>query len=52
MLFMQREKLFKWLVSFSVFAQTHKNKSFANLYQIELLGDFSEYTKMWPSHMC
>ena len=35
---------------FSVFTQTHKNKSIVNLYQKEWLGYFSEDTKMWPSH--
>ena len=35
---------------FSVFTQTHKNKSIVNLYQKELLGYISEVTKMWPSH--
>ena len=34
---------------FSVFTQTHKNKSIVNLHQKELLGYFSEDTKMWPS---
>ena len=46
---MQCEKLFICLV-FSVFTQTHKNKSVTDLYQKELLGYFSEYIKMWPSH--
>ena len=50
MLFMQREKLFKIRV-FSVYTQTHKNKSIVNLYQKELLGYFSEDIKMWPSHV-
>ena len=36
--------------AFSVFTQTHKNKSIVNLYQKELLGCFSEDIKMWPSH--
>ena len=31
MLFMQREKLFKMISVFSVFTQTHKNKSTVNL---------------------
>ena len=35
---------------FSVFTQTHTNKSIVNLYQKELLGYFSEDTKMWQSH--
>ena len=35
---------------FSAFTQTHKNKYIVNLYQKELLGYFSEATKMWPSH--
>ena len=30
---------------FSDFAQTHKNKSIANLYQKKLVGYFSEDTK-------
>ena len=50
MVFMQREKLFKCLVSFQVFTQTPKIKSIVNLYQKELLGYFSEDIKMWPSH--
>ena len=45
---MQREKLFKCLVSF-LFLHKHKNKSIVNLYQKELLVYFSEYIKMWPS---
>ena len=45
--FMQLEKLFKCLVSFLFL---HKNKSIVNLYQKELLGYFSDYIKMWPSH--
>ena len=52
MLFMQRVKLFKCYNVFSVFTQTHKNKSIVNLYQKELLGYFSEDIKMWPSHKC
>ena len=35
---------------FSVFTQTHRNKYIVILYQKELLGYFSEDTKMWPSH--
>ena len=35
---------------FSVFTETHQNKYIVNLYQKELLGYFSEDTKMWPSH--
>ena len=35
---------------FSVFTQTHKNKSIVNLYQKELLGYFSEDIKKWPFH--
>ena len=35
---------------FSVFTQTPKNKSIVNLNQKLLLGYFSEYIKMWPSH--
>ena len=50
MLFMQRKKLLKCGV-FSVFTQTHKNKSIVNFYQKELPGYFSEDIKMWPSHM-
>ena len=52
MRFMQREKLFKCFYTncFSVFTQTHKTKSIVNLYQKKLLGYFSEYIKMWPSH--
>ena len=50
MLFIQREKLFNVSV-FSLFTQTHKNKSVVNFYQKELLGYFSEDIKMWPSHM-
>ena len=34
---------------FTVFTHTHKNKSFVNLHQKELLGCFSEDIKMWPS---
>ena len=36
---------------FSVFAQTHKNKSIINLYQKELLGYFSEDVKICPSYV-
>ena len=50
MIFMQREKLFKCLVSFLFFAQTQINESIVNLYQKELLGYFSKDIKMWPSH--
>ena len=42
MLFVQREKLFKCLVSFMFLHKHTKNKSIANLYQKELLGYFSE----------
>ena len=49
MLFMQQEKLFKCLVSFFVFTQTHKNKSIVNLYQKELLGYFSGHQNMAES---
>ena len=35
---------------FSVFTQTHENKSIVNLYQKELLGYFSEYIKTLQSH--
>ena len=51
MLFMQK-KNYSNVSVFSVFTQTHKNKSIVNLYQKELLGYFSEDIKMWPSHMC
>ena len=50
MVFMQQEKLFKFLVSYSVSTPTVKNKSIVNLYQKELLGYFSEDIKMWSSH--
>ena len=50
MLFMQREKLFKHLVSFQFLHTPSKNKSILNLYQKLLLGYFSEDIKMWPSH--
>ena len=50
--FLWNEKNYSNVSVFSVFTQTHKTKSIVNLYQIELLGYFSEYIKMWPSHMC
>ena len=50
MVFMQREKLFKCLVSFQFLHKHQKNKSIVNLYQKQLLGCFSEEIKMWPSH--
>ena len=50
MLFTQREKLFKCLVSFLFLHKHKKNKSIVNLYQKELLGYFSEDIKMCPSH--
>ena len=46
------EKNYSNVSLFSVFTQTHKNKSIVNLYQKELLGYFSEDIKKWPSHMC
>ena len=49
MAFMEHEKLFKCLVSFSFYINTQK-KSIVNLYQKELLGYFSEDIKIWPSH--
>ena len=49
MVFMQRKKLFKCLVSFQ-FLHKHTKKSIANLYQKEMLGCFSEDIKMWPFH--
>ena len=49
MLFMQREKLFKCLMSFPIL-QKHTKKSIVNLYQKELPGYFSEDIKVWPSH--
>ena len=48
MIFMQRDELFKCLVSLE-FLHTQK-KSIVNLYQKELLVCFSEDIKMWPSH--
>ena len=50
--FLCNEKNYSNVSVFSVFTQTHKNKSIVNLYEIELLGYFSEDIKMWPSHMC
>ena len=52
MLFQCNEKNYSIVSVFSVFTQTHKNKSIVNLYQKELLGFFSEDIKMWPSRMC
>ena len=49
MIFMQREKVFKFLVFF-LFLHKHTKKSIVNLYQKELLWYFSEDIKMWPSH--
>ena len=43
-------KIIQMFSVFSVFTQIQKNKSIVNLYQKELLGYFSEDTKMWPSH--
>ena len=48
--FLCNEKNYSNVSVFSVFTQTHKNKSIVNLYQKELLGYFSEDIKMWPSH--
>ena len=56
MVFMQREKLFKCLVSLQFLnTRTHththtKKKYVVNLYQKELLVCFPEDIKMWPSH--
>ena len=50
MLFMQRENLFKYLVSLLFLHKHTKNKSIVNLYQKELLGYFFEDIKVWPSH--
>ena len=47
---MQREKLFKCLVSLQFLHTKQKNKYIVNLYQKELFGCFSEDMKMWPSH--
>ena len=47
---MQREKLFKCLVSFLFLHKPTKNKSIVNLHQKVLHGYFSENIKMWPSH--
>ena len=49
MLFIQRENLFKCLVSFLFLHKPPENKSIVNLYQKVLLGYFSEDIKMWPS---
>ena len=49
--FLCNEKNYSNVSAFSVFTQTHKNKSIANLYQKELLGYFSEDIKMGPSHI-
>ena len=48
--FYETRKFIEMFSVFSVFTQTHKNKSIVNLYQKELLGNFSEDIKMWPSH--
>ena len=50
MLFMQREKLFKCLVSFLFLHKPPQNKFIVNFYQKVFLWYFSEDTKMWPSH--
>ena len=46
---MQREKLFKYLVSF-LFLHKPPKINIVNLYQKVLLGYFSEEIKMWSSH--
>ena len=46
MLFMQRDKIFKCLVSFLFFHKPPQNKYIVNLYQEVLLGYFSEDIKM------
>ena len=38
-------KIIQMFSVFSVFTQTHKNKSIVNLYQKEFLGSFSEDIK-------
>ena len=43
-------KIIQMFSVFSVFTETHKNKSTVNLYQIDLFGYFSEDIKMWPSN--
>ena len=48
--FYATRKIIQMFSVFSVFTETHKNKSIVNLYQKELLGYFSEDIKMWPSH--
>ena len=48
--FYATRKIIQMFSVFSVFTQTHKNKSSVNLYQQELPGYFSEEIKMWPSH--
>ena len=52
MLFMQREKIIQMFSVFSVFTQTHKNKSIVNLYQKELLGIFLKSPKCGHLIMC
>ena len=46
MLFSAMRKIIQMFSVFSVFTQTHKNKSIENLCQKELLGYFSEDIKM------
>ena len=48
--FYATRKIIQMFSDCSVFTQTYKNKLIVNLYQKELLGYFSEDTKMWPSH--
>ena len=48
--FYATRKIIQMFSVFSVFTQTHKNKSTVNLCQKQLLGCFSEDIKMLPSH--
>ena len=48
--FYATRKINQMFIVFSVFTQTHKNKSIVNLYYKELLECFSEDIKILPSH--
>ena len=49
MLFMERDKLLKCLVSF-LFSHNPPKKIYFKFYQNVFFGYFSEDIKMWPSH--
>ena len=50
MVFMQREKLFKCVVSFQILHKHTQKKNYCKFVTKKLLGCFSEDIKMWRSH--